>query len=334
MTNEKRKNIVAFPHLKERLIEKATVHMQQKQFQEALPLFQQAYEVDDAHHEILLGLVVCYVELGELIVAKEICEKMLREDIGDYYHNLQMFLMVLIQLGQYEEGYMTLQAVIQEHKLPSEHAEQIYQLVEFCKVRMSQDKIVEDETEQQQLIQVNEFLQKRNVQQQIEWIHSLKTNRMAQHRFFFENIFVHNDVHPIIKTIALKLLMEEKVDQDFQVSKFGRVKKVNPVHLGKTIPYPFTVQVEEALKDKLEHENPTMLQVGIELWQRHLFVLFPFLPMNEDIKVWTAAIHAVSCQLYGEEIQVEAIADEIERSAEDLQQAILQLKETEEISFI
>lgn len=70
--------------------------------------------------------------------------------------------------------------------------------------------------------------------------------------------------------------MEEEVDIDFMISKFGETKKVNALQLQRTTPYLFAEQVEAQLTEKLEHENPTLLQVAVEIWQRHLFITFPF----------------------------------------------------------
>ncbi|ADF41503.1 tetratricopeptide repeat protein [Priestia megaterium] len=333
MSNEQQNKIVAFPLLKERLVEKATDHMQHKQFQEALPLFEQAYELDNKHHEILLGLVICHVELGDAGIAKELCEQMLKEDIGDYYHNLQMYLMVLIQLGHYHEGYVTLQAVIQEHKLPAEHAEQLYQLLEFCKNRMNQEQVIEEQTEEEQLEQFKSFTAVDNIQDQIEWVHSLKTKRIEKQRVFLEQLFSSEAVHPIVKTVALKTVMEEEVDIDFMITKFGETKKVNALQLQRTTPYLFAEQVEAQLTEKLEHENPTLLQVAVEIWQRHLFITFPFLP-GDNVKLWTAAVYAVSLMMQGEESDAAVAEVDGSFSAVELRKAIKELKEIEEISFI
>jgi hypothetical protein len=173
--------------------------------------------------------------------------------------------MVLIQLGHYREGYVTLQAVIQEHKLPSEHAEQLYQLLEFCKNRMNQQQVVEEQTEEEQLEQFKSFTALDNIQDQLEWIHSLKTKRIEKQRFFLEQLFLSEAVHPIVKTVALKAVMEEEVDIDFMITKFGETKKVNALQLQRTTPYLFAEQVEKQLTEKLEHENPTLLQVAIEI---------------------------------------------------------------------
>ncbi|MDR4442498.1 tetratricopeptide repeat protein, partial [Bacillus cereus] len=73
---------------------------------------------------------------------------------------------------------------------------------------------------------------------------SLKTKRIEKQRFFLEQLFSSEAVHPIVKTVALKTVMEEEVDIDFMITKFGETKKVNALQLQRTTPYFFAEQVE------------------------------------------------------------------------------------------
>lgn len=334
MTEKKRDNVIAFPHLQERLVEKAKEYLQNKRFNEALHLFKQAYEIGQEHRDVLFGLAVCYLELGEVETAKTLCKKMLHEDIGHYYDNLQMLLMILIQLGEYKEGYETLQAVIEEHDVPAEDQEQINQLLAFCLSRMNQEKDIEGQTEQEQLTRLKDFLNETVVSNQIDHLHTLPLHRMNQYSFFLQELFTNESVHPIVKTEALKILMKEQVNHDFHINKFQREKKINPLTLQQIIPSPLAIHVEKSLREKLEHENPTMFQASLEIWNRYLYVLFPFSPVNEHVGIWVEALYALATELYGEEVDAEQIALMHNFSAEDLKQAIKHLKEIEEISLI
>ncbi|WP_110111525.1 tetratricopeptide repeat protein [Bacillus sp. CGMCC 1.16541] len=333
MNKKHSKKVVAFPNLESRLIEKATEHMQQKQFHEALPLFLQAYELDELNAEALLGLVISYFELNELEEAKQYSKKMLQEDVGDYYHNLQVHLMILIQLGEYEEGYDMLEAVIQEGQLPVEHAEQFYRLLQFCKTRIHEEvPIYQDEEEQ--LEQLEALLAEDDLHKQIETVQSLKHVRIEKHLLFLKELLAHQHIHPVVKTLAVKILMEEKVDIDFQVTKFDRKMTVNPLHLNELMPYPLSIRVEMQLKEKLEQDNPMLLEIAVELWHRHLFILFPFLPIQQEEQLLTASIDYLSRQLQGEEIDIEEIGERYGVSASILKQVVVDIQELEEISFL
>lgn len=90
---------------------------------------------------------------------------------------------------------------------------------------MNQEQVIEEQTEEEQLEQFKSFTALDNIQDQLEWVHSLKTKRIEKQRFFLEQLFSSEAVHPIVKTVALKTVMEEEVDIDFMISKFGETKK-------------------------------------------------------------------------------------------------------------
>src|SRR5690606_8883706 len=110
-----------FPKLKERLMEKGLEALTNKKFSEALTFLTQAQEFERGNHEIELGIVICLFEMGELEQAKENCLVMLKEDVGDYFHVLQIYVTILIQLGQYDEVKTTIEAVLDEDAVPPEY---------------------------------------------------------------------------------------------------------------------------------------------------------------------------------------------------------------------
>ena len=102
MREKNRTNVIPFPNLKDRLLEKGMDALKGKNFQEALIMFSDAKKLDQDQAEIHLGIALCLMELGELEDAKKVCKKMLLEDIGHYFTVLQVYLTILIQLRQYE----------------------------------------------------------------------------------------------------------------------------------------------------------------------------------------------------------------------------------------
>lgn len=63
-------------------------------------------------------MAICFLEIGELEEAKGICEKMLKEGQGHYFTVLQVYMTILIQLRQYDKVKETIEAVLEENKLP------------------------------------------------------------------------------------------------------------------------------------------------------------------------------------------------------------------------
>lgn len=63
-------------------------------------------------------MAICFLEIGELEEARGICEKMLKEGQGHYFTVLQVYMTILIQLRQYDKVKETIEAVLEENKLP------------------------------------------------------------------------------------------------------------------------------------------------------------------------------------------------------------------------
>src|SRR5690606_39227335 len=116
-TNSK---IILFPDLEKRLLEKGLESLQQNKFTEAIDYFENAIEIEPESSEIHIGLVLAYFESGELHKAKERANYMLQSGIGDYIQVIDLYLMILVQLHQYDEIIATIEVLLEEREIPKE----------------------------------------------------------------------------------------------------------------------------------------------------------------------------------------------------------------------
>lgn len=321
--------LVSFPNLKRRVIEKATFLMEEKRYHEALPLFRQAVEIDEENPELLIGLIMCLFEIGELKEAKEHCKEMLNQGIGDYYSILQIYMMILIQAGAYKEGYETLSVVMQEQRLPAEHAEHFYKLFEFFKTRANGDDAVEESEDERW-----EAFRHATVQQQMEMIGSLRGADPKRHLSFCRNILKEENVHPIVKTLTAKWMLTEEMNGTAEVTKFNRKMRLDLPYLQSVVHHPFIQEVEKMIESHIGQLNPTLLQVAQELWHRHLFMLFPFLPEPLESLTWAGAVHYVAMDMQGLQSSLPNIAELYGVDEQELSKAIEKIREIEEFSSI
>lgn len=321
--------IVSFPNLKRRVIEKATSLMEEKRYHEALPLFRQAVEMDEDNAELLVGLIMCLFEIGELKEAKEYCKQMLHQGIGDYYSILQIYMMILIQAGAYKEGYETLSVVIQEQRLPAEHAEHFYKLFEFFKIRASSDDIVEESEDERW-----EAFCQATVQQQMEMIGSLRGADLKRHLSFCRKILQEEHVHPIVKTLTAKWMLTEEMNGTAEATKFNRKMRLDLPYLQSIVHHPFIHEVEEVIESHIGQLNPTLLQVAQELWHRHLFILFPFLPEPLESLTWAGAVHYAAMDMQGLNVSLPDMAELYGVDEQELSRAVEKIREIEEFSSI
>jgi len=291
-------NIVPFPRVKERLIQKGMDALQEKDFKRALHHFQDAYKWDQNHAEIQMGMAICLMELGQLQEARDICKEMLHEDRGNYFTVLQIYLTILVQLGRYEEVQSTIEAVLEENKIPANQAEQFYKLLDFSR-RMNK--------ENPNNIELNSFHNEEhllnNIDEQIKFVRTLKNSNSLKYIQTIQLLLKSQNVHPVIKTMILQELKDQEIVRKIFITKFGREMFIKPIELKDIADFDFTKQVLNILEDYLAIENPTLFEVVKDLWIRHLYVLYPFHPEPLHASLWSAALHQFGYELHGIDIE-------------------------------
>lgn len=334
MKEKKRSNVIPFPNLKGKFLDKGMALLKEKKYTEALGMFSEAKALNEDKAEIYLGMAICLMELGELSEAKDICKKMLQEDIGHYFTVLQIYLTILIQLREYQEVQATIEAVLEENNLPAESAEHFYKLLEFSrKMTQNQDDIVEDlEEEKEQTMYIEDLLE--DVSKQMSYIESLRDRNINKHFSSLKLLLENPMTHPMVKTMILHLMIENEISKEVKVTKFGETMTLIPSELKDISDHLFTKKVLNILDDTLGIENPTLYEAVKEIWIRHLYVLYPFLPQPTEAKLWAAALHIVGYEMHGIGLEIEEIEQMYENSMPRLEEACQKIYQIEEISYM
>ncbi|MED4453302.1 tetratricopeptide repeat protein [Metabacillus fastidiosus] len=328
MKEKKISKVIPFPNLKKRLIDKGMAALKEKNFQEALELFIEAQEIDRENEaEIQFGIALCLMELGQLEEAKKTCKKMLLEDTGDYFTVLQVYLTILIQLHQYKEVQETIEAVLEENQLPAQNAEQFYKLLEFSRKMNETGEVDLDDTVESNIDFGSEH-------DQMLFIQSLKNQNVIKYIQQLKMILEDPNTNPIIKTLALQLLMDSEIEKEVTVHKFGKTLDVKPSALFDPNELAFTKKVINILDDTLGNENPVLFETVKELWLRHLYVLFPFTPEPAEEKLWAAALHLVGYEMHGITLEREEMEAMYGVSLEQIEHLCVNIYHLEEISYM
>ncbi|MCT8137479.1 tetratricopeptide repeat protein [Anaerobacillus sp. CMMVII] len=130
---KKQEKVVLFPGVVDKLVGKGMEALKEKQFSAALSFFEQALAIEPDHPQGRFGVALSLIEQSRLEEAKEVTEKMLKEDIGNYYDILQVHISLLVQLGYYDEVVAMLEGIMAEEKLPANLAESLYHLLHFSR---------------------------------------------------------------------------------------------------------------------------------------------------------------------------------------------------------
>lgn len=288
----KKENVILFPGLVTKLVEKGMTALKEKKHKEALEFFLQTLELEEEHPQGRLGVVLSYIELGMLQEAVEQSEEMLNQDIGDYYDVLQIHISLLIQLGQYQEVVAILEVVLAEDKIPSNYAESFYQLLHFSR-QMSEDAITEEgnDVDDKAVEEAKKLLHSKDPASQWKGVQKLRNLNTDDVKDVLIAYLNDNENDLLIKSYVLQMIKEKKVDKLVKVVKLGKSLEINPIELPDFEENKFGIEVTKLLEEELENDNPTMLVIALELWWQYLFALFPLQPEPSNNKFWAAVIH-------------------------------------------
>ncbi|WP_077618987.1 tetratricopeptide repeat protein [Bacillus sinesaloumensis] len=331
----KQNKVVPFPKLKERLMEKGLEALTNKKFSEALSLLKQAQALERGNHEIELGIVICLIEVGELEQAKENCLAMLNEGVGDYFHVLQIYVTILIQLGQYDEVKSTIEAILDEGSVPPGSIDNLAQLLELSNKMLYADRVEVESSQEDIMEQLQQVLNnEEKVGEQIATVQNLKELNIRKYLDILVPFLTIPTKHPVVKTVILQLLVTNQVDLEIEVEKLGETRKVNPSKLVDPSMSPFTSKVLSLLDTNLQNENPTLYETAKEIWLQHLFILYPLTMEEEDPAAYAAALHLYSAELHGMELENRSLEEIYGVSLFELKHSLDMLEKVERLSFI
>ncbi|WLD92276.1 M48 family metallopeptidase [Alkalihalobacillus sp. AL-G] len=333
--------IVYFPNLTGKLVNKGMSALKQKKFKESLNYFQQLIEMEPEHPQGNVGVVLSLVELGQLEEAKEKCDEILKKDIGEYYDVLQIYISILIQLGDYEEVVEILEAVIQEQTLPAQMAENFYQLLYFSR------KMAVDDTDQTEnvyekkaeMLSENDLdriaAQLQSPDSKLQW-QAVQSIEAVGHPIIKEELkkfLTYPDANPSLKTIVLQMMKDGNISDSMDIHKFGKTITVHTSNLVDIPEGQFYRLVKKIVSHQLEQKNPTLMEMAIQIWDHYLFMIYPFQPDPLNEQLWATAVLEVSHRLNGIEFDVNELKQTFSLNEETIENAVEKILEIERISM-
>ncbi|WP_066292727.1 tetratricopeptide repeat protein [Bacillus sp. FJAT-29937] len=334
--NRKKLNdkVVLFPGLEKRLLEKGLESLQQKRFREAIDFLEEANILEEENNDIHIGLVLAYFESGQLTKAKELANSMLQKGIGDYIQIIDLYLMILVQLHQYDEIVKTIEILIEEKEIPEEKIDHFSRMLHFSK-RMAEtspnihiDDPIQDETSDMEI----DLFSLKDQHEQIQMATMLTNRNLKPFINHIKAYLESSEGQLFFKTLLLNVLIEHGYEKEVNVEKFGEAMIVKPSNLLGAQHNSQMDKLVNIAANQLEHEDPILFEHIKSLIERHLFILFPFQlkPFSEN--VWGAAYHQLAAEYQGLRYTIKDLALRYKATEKEIGQAGAFLKKIEEIS--
>ncbi|MDQ1001305.1 tetratricopeptide (TPR) repeat protein [Neobacillus niacini] len=333
---KRKDNIIFLPGLEKRLTDKGLENLHNKRYQEAITLLEEARVHDPENSDILIGLVLAYFEAGAYIKAKELANEMLLKGIGDYFHMVDLYLTILIQLHEYQEIVSTIEALFDEKEIPPDRHDHFLTILQFSK-RMADNSQqepmdMEEAKEEIQPKKLNLPLLK-NLNEQMIAISSLADKNIRPYMDEIKEYLNSDSGHPFLKTMLLSLLKEQEYDKNIAIRKFSEDLSVVPTELPDIQTQPRMKEIENILKAKLENSDPVLFENMKGMVERIFFISYPFEFKPDAARAWAAAFHLLVLNYLGGDSDVDDISNEYEISTEKIEQALAKITELEEISY-
>lgn len=331
---KRKDNIIFLPGLEKRLTDKGLESLQNKRYQEAITLLEEARVHDPENSDILIGLVLAYFEAGAYIKAKELTNEMLLKGIGDYFHLVDLYLTILIQLHEYQEIVLTIEALFDEKEIPPDRHDHFLTILQFSR-RMADNNQQEPMEEPKEDTNLKELKLSslKNLNEQMLVISSLAEKNIRPYMDEIKEFLNSESGHPFLKTMLLSLLKEQEYDKKIMVRKFSEDLSVVPTEIPDIQTQPRMKEIENILEAKLENSDPVLFENIKGMVERIFFISYPFELKPEAVSAWAAAFHLLVLDYLGGDKNVDDISDEYEISTEKIELALSKIKELEEISY-
>lgn len=335
MKNKGRKriegNVVLFPDLEKRLLDKGLERLQQKKYTEAIRLFEEAKELSPDDADVYIGLVLAYYESGALQKAKQLAHNMLKEGIGEYFQTVDLYLMILIQLHKYEEIITTINVLQEEKEIPFEKQEHFSKLLAFSRRMLDNSTRKEDESDfptEKSL----DLLESGDPNKQVLMIAELSQKNIRPYIEEVRNYLKSEQGHPFLKTMLCNILQEQEFEKEVRVKKFDWEKTMIPSQLAPFQKNEQLLLIKQELA-QIESTDPVLYQHIISLLERHFFLIFPFELQPEHPLLWAAVYHLIGLQFNGVEKSIEEIAEQYQVESLEMEKAYTFITKLEEISY-
>ena len=287
-------------------------------------------DLSDEHVRYLR--LVCLVGLGEYHRAKVEGSQAKAQASESYYDVVSMYVTALKELGEYEEA---IEILIQELSMP--YIPYQYESV----FNAAYDEVLLEKQEH------NYELESKNQIFSVEEIEQVLKNKSGNEELLFmaldqlqqlnirmilptvRDYLMDEHGHFFIKTLLLEILIDQDVDDDFEVYKFGNIYDVNPALMSLVLEKEDYQGIAHYLQNTLEDDNPTLFEQCMDYLEFMLYSFYPKEIYEDEYALKAAAIHYYVATLQNIEIDMDDLEMSYYCDCHDLEHELNVLRQIE-----
>ncbi|MFC4556602.1 tetratricopeptide repeat protein [Virgibacillus kekensis] len=286
--NTVKENVILFPKWRTKLEEESLLALKEKRYGEALTKLEQLLSYHINNHEIVIGKLICLMELDRYEEAQELCEELLKHKDENYYHYVHIYLTILFQTSQYELLMEQVEYEFATKAVPDAINEQFKQLYDMSKNMQHE---IQNEKSFEYIEELQKAVKEENHVRQWQLVQQMKKAK-ASPTVSVKTLLTEASVHPVTKTAIFEWFQNKNVSDEVTVEKLNCKITVSPVDIAEIHSHSIVKQTL-MLINELEQENPTLFKLVEELLYRYIYVRYPIMPQEEDISDIAKALTAI-----------------------------------------
>ena len=327
-------NIIKFPGLEKKLLEKGLEKLQSRNYNEAVLIFEQCIDLDPSNQDSYIGLLLAYFDSGLIEQAMDLAHHMLREGIGDEIETLNIYLMLLVQRNEHEKVVTEIKQLLKENRIPfhkQEHFEQLLHLSEkMIENKLDGEQIPLDEDSFDDI----DLFQYQDPQEQMMIAAELNQRPIGQYEEEITAYLSSTNGDSFFKTLILNVLKEQQYDNPVYIVKFGKQITVIPNEIRHLSENDQLQELLSVIGEELEDEDPILFDIIKSLMERHSFLMYPIPFDHFDVSAWSAAYHIIGNEYNGNNQSMDEMIDLYGANYENVEKSLLFIKKIEEVSYL
>lgn len=267
-----------FPGTVERLLTQGHTHAEQSEYDSAVNAFREALQYEEADEHSLHVFSYALYETRQFEEAREVAEKLLSIGPSRYIDIMELYLSICMELRDFIHVEQLIRSLLDEKIVPENSIEKFTSILKLSE-KLANLSIEGDENKEEEPVDADEFelaeFTSLPLYLQMTKLQMLSTKNIRPLINQLVKIIENNEQHPIVKSVALYVLVEQEVDVEINIEKFDHFMSVNPKNLALPDEMPIAKQVIASIPTELEKET-SILEMAQYLVTRHLLVTYPF----------------------------------------------------------
>lgn len=265
-----------FPGTVERLFTQGHEHAEKYEYEQAVEAFREAlqYELGDEH--TLNVFAYSLYETRQFEEAREIAEQVLAMGPNRYIKVMELYLSICMELRDFVHVEQLISSLLDEGVVPEDAQEKFTSILNLSRklANLSMEEetkelpLEADEYELESFSQLPIFMQMSRLQM-------LTSKNIRPIADSIVQIVENKELHPIVRSVALYILVEQQVDVELTIEKFEHSMTLNAKDLKLPDEMPIAEEVIENVPNVLDKES-SILEMVQYLVTRHLLVTYPF----------------------------------------------------------